>query len=514
MTVSGAMSASDVHLSLKARSLARRGRRSLRRLLVAKDPRTDDREVWTHVATKVVLVLFCVTYIVTLSRWSLRNHWAFLTYGFDLGIFDQGVWLLSRFREPFVTVRGLNLFGDHTSFILLFVAPLYRVFDSAAVLLVAQSAALGAGAVGVFLIAREKLRNEIMSVAFAAVYLLHPAVQWTNLENFHPDTFATPLALFAFFFMIKERWRAFLVTVIVLLLVKEDVALLTVPLGIYVALVHDRRVGLVTAAVSAAWLFVALRVVIPGFNDTGALYESRLAFGGIGETLKAIFTQPLEVIRLVLSENRPWFLLQLFAPLAALSLLGWRVCLLGIGALGVNLLSAFPYQHQIEYHYTTLIVPVLVVAAIFGISRVWSTRGRVWLSCVVVVATMVSVYLWGPALFSRHPGPLGDPASDYARDAREAVARIPDDASVSAVPTLVPHLSHRAEIYEFPNPFEAANWGDASREGTRLPLADSVDFVVVQVSPGDSTTQLMELIGADFEIDLSNDNLMVLERVR
>ena len=514
MPISGAMSASDVHWSLKALSLARRGRRSLRRLLVARDPRTDEREIWAHVVTKVVLVLICLTYVVALSRWSLRNHWAFLTYGFDLGIFDQGVWLLSRFREPFVTVRGLNLFGDHTSFILLLVAPLYRVFDSAAVLLVAQSVALGAGAVGVFLVAREKLRNEIMSVVLAAVYLLHPAVQWTNLENFHPDTFATPLAFFAFFFMLKERWRPFLITVFVLLLIKEDVALLTIPLGIYVAVVHDRKVGLLTAAFSAAWLFVALRVIIPGFNGTGALYESRLAFGGIGETLKAIFTQPLEVIRLVLSDNRPWFLLQLFAPLAALSLVGWRVCLVAIGALGVNLLSAFPYQHQIEYHYTTLIVPVLVVAAIFGISRVWSIRGRAWLSGMVLGATMVSVYLWGPASFSRHPGPLGDPASPYARDAREAIARIPDDASVSAVPPIVPHLAHRPEIYEFPNPFEASNWADASREGTRLPFADSIDYVIVPVETGDSATRFLESLGGDFEVDLSNDHLMVLERVR
>src|SRR5215211_912829 len=28
---------------------------------------------------------------------------------------DQGVWLLSRFRDSFVTIRGLPLFGDHAS---------------------------------------------------------------------------------------------------------------------------------------------------------------------------------------------------------------------------------------------------------------------------------------------------------------------------------------------------------------------------------------------------------------
>ena len=33
-----------------------------------------------------------------------------------LGIFDQGVWLLSRLKDPFVTIRGLPLFGDHASY--------------------------------------------------------------------------------------------------------------------------------------------------------------------------------------------------------------------------------------------------------------------------------------------------------------------------------------------------------------------------------------------------------------
>src|SRR6266516_2246557 len=49
------------------------------------------------------------------QTWALHRH--FGTYGFDVGIYDQGTWLLSRLRAPFVTVRGLNLFGDHASYI-------------------------------------------------------------------------------------------------------------------------------------------------------------------------------------------------------------------------------------------------------------------------------------------------------------------------------------------------------------------------------------------------------------
>ena len=37
---------------------------------------------------------------------------------YDLAIFDQGMWLITHFHVPFVTVMGRNLFGDHTSFVL------------------------------------------------------------------------------------------------------------------------------------------------------------------------------------------------------------------------------------------------------------------------------------------------------------------------------------------------------------------------------------------------------------
>ena len=70
-----------------------------------------------------------------------------------MGIFDQGVWLLSRFHAPFVTVMGRNLFGDHTSFILLLAVPLYWIWPHAQTLLVLQTCLLAAAAIPIYLLA-------------------------------------------------------------------------------------------------------------------------------------------------------------------------------------------------------------------------------------------------------------------------------------------------------------------------------------------------------------------------
>jgi len=82
-----------------------------------------------------------------------------------------------------------------------------------------------------------------VGLAPAVAYLLTPAVGWLNLENFHPDSFEVPLLLFALYFLSRARWRPYLVMVLLLLTVKEDVPLILVPLGIYVALRHNRKMG-------------------------------------------------------------------------------------------------------------------------------------------------------------------------------------------------------------------------------------------------------------------------------
>ena len=65
----------------------------------------------------------------------------------------------------------------------------------------------------------------------AVAYLLQPAVAYINLEQFHPDSFEVPLVLLALYFMVRGRWKLFVGCVVALLLVKEDVALFTLPLG-------------------------------------------------------------------------------------------------------------------------------------------------------------------------------------------------------------------------------------------------------------------------------------------
>ena len=190
----------------------------------------------------VPLVALVVAYAEHFSAITVAMLHAYEQPAFDLAIPDQGIWLLSRFHDPFLTVAGRNLFGDHPSFIYLLLVPLYWVFPHTVALLVAQSVLIALGAVPVYLLARYLLHNRL-ATCLAAAYLLNPALQQTNLEQFHVECFETPLLALGIYAAVRWRPRLFVLCVVLLLMCKEDAALYTVPLALWAVLRRDRKLG-------------------------------------------------------------------------------------------------------------------------------------------------------------------------------------------------------------------------------------------------------------------------------
>ena len=99
------------------------------------------------------------------------------------------------------------------------------------------------GAIPVYMLAMRRLRNPIFATVFAATFLLHPALGRTNLENYHPDSFLIPILGFAIYAAVENRPRLFVVCSVLALLCKEDVVLVLLPLALWYAWRHNRRVG-------------------------------------------------------------------------------------------------------------------------------------------------------------------------------------------------------------------------------------------------------------------------------
>lgn len=450
------------------------------------------------------LGLLVVAYTWYFTSTTLDIHHGLGTSSYDYGLYDQGVWLLSRFRAPFVTLMGRNLFGDHTSFILLVLVPVYWLFPSAGALLFTQSLVIGLGAVPVFAYARRRLGSEAVALSLAGCYLLHPAVGWTNMENFHPDSFLGVFVGAAIYCALVRRWRAYAVFVVLSILVKEDASLVIVPLGVWVALKRDRRIGLITVLGSIGFTLVAMFVVMRSLIGVPTRNTWRIPFGGPSGLARAVVERPGEVVEHFRSDGRPWYLWQMTAPFAWVFARLPDVALISSVVLATNMLSTFWYQYQIQYHYSLVAVPALALGTVHALGVV-GERWRALLVAAVVVMSLWTAFLWGPMGWARQPPAYWPPSHPVAVDARDIIRDIPDDAVVSAYHSITAQLARREQIYMFPTPFRTALYGpNDDLEGLRLPVADDVEYVVLPVARDVELELDWREVSSEFELVRAN----------
>lgn len=447
------------------------------------------------------------------TRTSLSIHHGFGTSAYDLGLYAQGVWLLSQFQAPFVTLMGRHLFGDHASFILLLLVPLYWIAPSVDTLLLVQSAVIAAGAIPVFLYARPRLESSALAFVLGAVYLAHPAVGWTNLENFHPDSFLGLFIGMAIWAALSRQWRTYTVFVVLALLVKEDVSLVVVPLGVWVALRRDRRIGVMTIVGSLGYMAIAMFVIMRSLIGVPTRNLWRIPFGGISGLITTTIYGPGELFEHLRSDGRPWYIWQMLFPS------GWAALRLpDIAAISglvmfTNLLSVFWYQYQIQYHYSLIAVPALTLGAVHAMGVLRGRRRRITVAAVALTALWSSI-LWGPLPWSRNDLAHWAPSHPGARAARRIIEQVPEGAVLSAHHLVAPHLAHRQLVYMFPNPFRVVLYGPDNRwAGRRLEdQAEQIEYVVLPVNRTQTEARDWATIEGAFTVVSANEYWVLYRR--
>jgi hypothetical protein len=236
-------------------------------------PAPDERR------TRLALAALVVAYAAIHFGTCVVKYRAFLYDDIDLAIFTQALANLMR-GSLGCSIRGMSWLGDHSSLNLFLVAPFYAIARTPLTLLFVQTVALALGALPVYRLARRELGDPWTALLCAALYLLHPALGYVNLFEFHPEALSTPALIAAIAYLREDRTRPMAFWATVALLGKEDVALAVAALGVY-ALALRRPGGLArggallglavfSLVVSFAWLKPALG---SGAADYGAMYS-------------------------------------------------------------------------------------------------------------------------------------------------------------------------------------------------------------------------------------------------
>ena len=281
-----------------------------------------------------------LVYIVVFGDLTYRQQSNYGTFGFDMGIYDQGIWLLAHFKTPFDTIRGLNYFGQHVNIVTLLFVPAYWLGAGPHFLFAVETVWMAAGAIPIWLLGRDRMGNSWIPLGLSAAYLLYPSVEWINEWMFHPDALIITPLMFAYWLATRRRWGWFWVATALALSCKEDAGLAVLALGLVLWLrLRQRSWGLLTTLVGAGWFLACTKLIIPFANGGGQPFYTSL-FPGYGNSvfaiIKTLVFHPTRWIKQAATAPNLTYYAQLLWPVGMVALLEPAVLLVALPQLLVN----------------------------------------------------------------------------------------------------------------------------------------------------------------------------------
>ena len=409
---------------------------------------------------------------------SLR-HALFQSTAFDLGIFDQAIYLLSQNQTPFSSLMGIHILGDHAAVIYYPLALLYKIYPDVHWLLLVQAVALSLGAWPSWSLARLAGLNQEESRAIAFIYLLYPVVFNINLFDFHPEVIALPALLAAIWAARLNKLVWFCTAILLVLSCKAVLSIIVAAMGLWLLFCEKKqRCGAIGLLLGVAWFLIASQKIIPYFSGSEVAGVGRYSYLGksVLEIIINLILKPQLVLGKILSFDTFKYLFVLTLPVIWLLLpfsrkinLKYLTALIpAIPTLIINILSDLPFQRSLAYQYSVPIVPFLILAIIaqaaaiknadkltslnpenIQLPKITNLRFRkitipqLWLGmqlpkAMIIWSLMIFLLLGESKDFILYANRL-----DTWQATREAVGQVQPQSSILTDNRLAPHFAHR-----------------------------------------------------------------------
>jgi uncharacterized membrane protein len=392
---------------------------------------------------------------------AFQQHAAFHTHLFDTGYYTQVLWNTAHGRWFANSLKYRTFLADHFSPALLLLAPFFWLSPTSYPLQFAKIVALGTPILPLYWLLRQQ--HPALAPVLALAYVLNPLLHQTALEEFHEIMLAAPLIGLACYAARREQIKLLLLSLGLLLLVREDMGVYVALFGLYwLCCYHQRRwLGVALMVAGVAWMAAIVMLVQPQLRAGTAE-----ALGGAQASaqLIAALRDPLALLLSFASGSRAWAALMLLLPLAGLPLLARGEQLLWGGT--VLFLLALPLSDAggLTDWYVAPLLPLLWFGAAVALARLAFPHALLG-ACLLLASTCVCFYLWSPFPGGKAFIPAEYVLTEHHRIGQAVLAAVPGDAAVVTQSGLGAHLAARANIALYP-------WNPPQR-GTQIWVFDT-----------------------------------------
>ncbi len=432
----------------------------------------------------VILIIYAIVLTSLYSALSIIRHIHFESGAFDLGLYDQSIWKILHGLGAFNTVRERIIFGDHFVLTLpLFGLGMY-LWDDVRSLLIFQSMAIVSSIFPIYFIAKKRLQCEWCAALLSVMYSIFYGIQYGIYFDFHPIIIGVAMLAWLAYLWEYGKTLPFWILFFIALGTQENMGIAMIGLSaIFIARPAYRRQAYLVGLIGLVYTFVAIKA-IAYFSPVGYEYAPVLP-SSIHAYISSLFDAP-EKRQVWMYSYASFLFIPLFSPGSLLAVVIDLAQYFVTGS-GVSRMWS-PYMH-----HRAILSVFLVLGTIDVLSYVRSKNIRItYIVCVLFCVSMAMQYICHFPLNKLIKRDYWR-ESPWMEDTRKLLAMVPKDASLAIQNNLLPHLSHRAEIYlTWPRMHDITTKPCGQTSCWWLDFGGRPQYLIVDIRPNQWLTQILE----------------------
>jgi len=429
----------------------------------------------SHASAWKLVIGWVILLSILYSTLSVVRHNHFQSGGFDLGIYDQAVWQYATFQWPYNTVKERFILGDHFTLTLTLAAPLFWIWNDVRALLIFQAIFVSISIIAVYKLVLLRKFSPFTSFGISFIYSLFYGIQYGLFFDFHPVLLATGIIPWMLFFLESNKTKLFILSLTLLLLTQENMGLSLAFLGfIYIWQAKYRRVAVAFIIGGIVASLIAVKG-IAFFSPVGFQYAPHLTLNPI-LFMKELFNAP-EKQQVWLYTMSAFTFLPLLSPGAMIAIVLELAQYFTTGPDFARMWS--PYMH-----HRAILAPLVLLGTLDALAFLQKKKINITLvTMVLLISTLAQQFLFHYPLNKLSKSEFWHTDS-WIIDNEKMIATIPADIPIATQQSLIPHLSHRKQIYlAWPRVHEPGWWLDTPKEAK---------YLLIDTHPNEWVTMLLE----------------------
>jgi uncharacterized membrane protein len=409
------------------------------------------------------LLTISIIFFLIYSIQSITSYISYYVRTYDLAIYTQNIYLISKNLPLFNTIIYNHILANHFEPILYPLAAFLAFIPKPVPLLLFQALIVTISIYPLFPVIYDKLKNKTHTYILLGCYLSSLGILYAINFDFHTSTLAVlPLScmLYAWYF---NKHKLFLISCFLALTFKEDLPIFILGFGLLFLLQKKWKMAGLTITISFISAYLITSIIIPSYTPkeknfytvTEQYKTSKIPVTNPIQAIVYIVTHPLylpsEIFNNQVKLNT---LLVLFSDYGFLSLLSIIPYLLALPHLFLRFTSSYSNFWQIMWHYNAPLEPFLCVGAAYGVSLLTNIL-KINKKTLTIIFTVLALSIVGKiAAFPIKTTVQNIVKMNKTQHVKEALKKIPPTAAVSAQWNIAPHLAERQKIYIYKNIFD------------------------------------------------------------